>query len=295
MIVVPQAFLADPKIQKLLTDGQQGVVYKEAAEVNLNNDRYVSCHFITVVLSGQLKIVTDQGEKILAGKDQLVLIPKGLYMISDIIPSGGKFRALAYFFTDELLGDIQKSWGNNPKVAGMEVKPIKLRCSSVIRLFNDQLIKLYGNHPVNSEKVGAYKIMELLELLCNSEPSGQFKETLLCLSVNGGAKTSIKKFMERNYHKPLRIEDYANLTGRSISTFHRDFKRVFDQSPKKWLIEMRMKKAMDVLRTGPQLTIAEVAYGAGYENLSHFSKVFREYYGVSPKQYSMKEREGLVF
>ena len=40
--------------------------------------------------------------------------------------------------------------------------------------------------------------------------------------------------MEKNFDKPLKIEDYAYLTGRSLSTFRRDFKSYFEITPQKW-------------------------------------------------------------
>ena len=69
---------------------------------------------------------------------------------------------------------------------------------------------------------------------------------------------SLVEFMESSYHKPLKIEDFAYLTGRSVSTFHRDFKARFNSSPKQWLIDRRMEKASRLLAAG-SMKVAEVA------------------------------------
>ena len=50
--------------------------------------------------------------------------------------------------------------------------------------------------------------------------------------------------MQKNFDKPLKIEDYAYLTGRSVSTFRRDFKASFSMTPQQWIKEQRLDKGI---------------------------------------------------
>ena len=104
-------------------------------------------------------------------------------------------------------------------------------------------------------------------------------------------KRNIKRFMEDNFDKPLKIEDYAYLTGRSLSTFHRDFKRQFSAGPKQWLIQKRLEKSTALLSNQ---SVTQVAYAIGYENVSHFIKAFQQRYGISPKQFLIRNRSEAV-
>jgi AraC-like DNA-binding protein len=54
--------------------------------------------------------------------------------------------------------------------------------------------------------------------------------------------------MEKNYDKPLKMEDYAYLTGRSLSTFRRDFKAYYDLTPRQWIKEKRLEKAVQLFQ-----------------------------------------------
>ena len=90
--------------------------------------------------------------------------------------------------------------------------------------------------------------------------------------------------MEKNFDKPLKIEDYAYLTGRSLSTFRRDFKSFYEITPQKWLKEKRLEKAKSLLQDR-SLSVTELAYEVGYENISYFIKEFKNKFGQSPKQY----------
>ena len=92
--------------------------------------------------------------------------------------------------------------------------------------------------------------------------------------------------MEKNFDKPLKIEDYAYLTGRSISTFRRDFKSTYNMTPQKWLKEKKMEKAL-LLLNHKELSVTDLAYEIGYENVSYFIKVFKNNVGQSPKQYML--------
>ena len=88
--------------------------------------------------------------------------------------------------------------------------------------------------------------------------------------------------MEENYLNNLNIHDYAVLTGRSISSFNRDFKRLFGTTPKKWLISKRLNKSHELLNT-TKLNVTQIAMEVGYENISHFIEAYKKTYGETPK------------
>jgi transcriptional regulator GlxA family with amidase domain len=87
--------------------------------------------------------------------------------------------------------------------------------------------------------------------------------------------------LERNLKSDLSIEEIANYTGRSLSTFKRDFKKYSDLPPQKWIIKRRLEIARDMIRTGKH-KVSEICYEVGFKNLSHFSKAYKEVYGVAP-------------
>ncbi|SFO52557.1 AraC-type DNA-binding protein [Chitinophaga sp. YR627] len=89
-------------------------------------------------------------------------------------------------------------------------------------------------------------------------------------------------FMERNYMFNMPLERFGYLTGRSLSTFKRDFKKAFDVSPQRWLTQKRLELAY-VHFTEKKLRPAEVYYQVGFENLSHFSYAFKKHFGYTPK------------
>ena len=94
-------------------------------------------------------------------------------------------------------------------------------------------------------------------------------------------KIDIMDFMERNYMNELSLEEMAYYTGRSLSTFKRDFRQYSDLTPRRWLIRRRLQAAHELIRKGGR-KVSEICFDVGFKNLSHFSKVYKEAYGVAP-------------
>jgi transcriptional regulator GlxA family with amidase domain len=134
------------------------------------------------------------------------------------------------------------------------------------------------------------KLLELLHLIALTERGKKFVSHLF--AVKNRERRNIKKFMEENFEKPLDVEDYAYLTGRSVSTFRRDFMSRFGISPKKWLIDQRLAKASELLKKTSE-SISEIALKSGYEDTPHFIKAFQKKFETSPKQYQIKHRTSL--
>jgi len=94
-------------------------------------------------------------------------------------------------------------------------------------------------------------------------------------------KIDILDFLNENYTDDLTMEEIAAYTGRSLATFKRDFKKISDFPPQKWLIQKRLKKAYELIKNeGKKVT--DVCYEVGFKNRSHFSMAFKKEFGISP-------------
>jgi AraC-like DNA-binding protein len=94
----------------------------------------------------------------------------------------------------------------------------------------------------------------------------------------------LSQIMEANFSYNLALEDFARLSHRSLSTFKRDFRKYYNQSPGKWLLRKRLDYSA-VLLKNPALNVSQVALDCGFEDLSHFSRAFKEKFGMSPAHY----------
>ena len=94
-------------------------------------------------------------------------------------------------------------------------------------------------------------------------------------------KIDILDYLNENYMCDLSMKEIASYTGRSLATFKRDFAKVGDLTPQKWIIRRRLEAAHELIRSGKK-KVPEACVDVGFKNLSHFSKVYKEIYGVAP-------------
>lgn len=99
-------------------------------------------------------------------------------------------------------------------------------------------------------------------------------------------KIDILDFMNQNYMYEFSMEDLAHYTGRSLATFKRDFKKISDLTPEKWLIRKRLEVAYALMQEGGK-KITDVYTQVGFKNQSHFSTAFKKQYGIAPTAVSM--------
>ena len=94
-------------------------------------------------------------------------------------------------------------------------------------------------------------------------------------------KIDIVEFMEKNYMNDLSVNEMAYYTGRSPATFKRDFKKISELTPQKWLINRRLEAARELIHKGGR-RVSEICFDVGFKNLSHFSKLYKDTYGMAP-------------
>lgn len=91
-------------------------------------------------------------------------------------------------------------------------------------------------------------------------------------------------FIEQNYALPITVEDMANRCNLDRSYFGKIFKDTLGQSPQEFLISYRMNKAAEFLKL-TDLSIHDISVQTGYPNQLHFSRAFKNVYGLSPRAY----------
>jgi AraC-like DNA-binding protein len=93
-------------------------------------------------------------------------------------------------------------------------------------------------------------------------------------------KIDILDFMNNNFMYDLSIKEIALYTGRSVATFKRDFRKVSDLSPQKWIIKKRLEYAQQLLKEGKK--VSDIYLDLGFISLSHFSTAYKREYGIAP-------------
>ena len=89
-------------------------------------------------------------------------------------------------------------------------------------------------------------------------------------------------FIEQNFQNDISVEDIAAFCGLNRSYFGKIFRDTVGKTPQEFLISYRMSKASELLKM-TKLSIADIGNAVGYPNQLHFSRAFKNVYGVSPR------------
>lgn len=95
-------------------------------------------------------------------------------------------------------------------------------------------------------------------------------------------------FIEQNFQNDISVEDIAAFCGLNRSYFGKIFHDTMGKSPQEFLISYRMSKAGELLKL-TSLSIADIGNAVGYPNQLHFSRAFKNVYGVSPRKWRYEQ------
>lgn len=102
-----------------------------------------------------------------------------------------------------------------------------------------------------------------------------------------------RDFMEANLHQPLTIPQIARQACLSTHHFLRMFKLVFQETPHQYLTRRRMERARQLLMNS-DASVTQICFALGFESLGSFSWLFRSRTGLSPEQFRLEARRGLL-
>lgn len=94
-------------------------------------------------------------------------------------------------------------------------------------------------------------------------------------------KIDLLDFLNSHFTDDLSLRDIAVFTGRSLATLKRDFRKISDIPPAKWIVKKRLCMARELLKKGDR-GVTQVMCDVGFKNLSHFSKAYKCEFGQSP-------------
>ena len=92
------------------------------------------------------------------------------------------------------------------------------------------------------------------------------------------------EYIKAHIHEEITIDKLSDLSYMSKPTFFRCFKREFGISPVDFIIQERIKTAKRLLKD-MNVTISQVCYSVGINNLSYFFKLFKRVEGITPNEY----------
>ena len=234
-------------------------------------------HMLVWFISGETKIIqADQSYTFSSG--DIFLIPRNqLATIINYPKDGLPHKAVVMHLTTERLKQFYSSIDIKDQILRGQNKIYSFKNHPLLQSCLASLIPYFGMKESFPENIASLKIIESISIL--REIDKNIDSVLADFEEPG--KINLINFMEKNYMFNMSLERFGYLTGRSLSTFNRDFRKAFQITPQRWLTQKRLELAYYHL-TEKNKNPIDVFMEVGFEDLSHFSYAFKKQYGYAP-------------
>jgi AraC-like DNA-binding protein len=261
------------------------IVFTCSGSTHHNTEMIAEEHCVVRVLSGELKVI-QSNKTYVFGLGDTLLFPRN--QLSTLIKSekdGLPYRAIIVKLTQ----DVLRAFYEQKKLQAILVSKtdyiIPLPKNPLLDSFFASMLPYFDLNYKLPQELSQLKIQEAITVLRSIN-----KDIDNILSdFSEPHKINLVEFMERNYMFNMPLEKFGYLTGRSLTTFKRDFKKTYNTTPQKWITKKRLELARFQITKKNRKPI-DVYYEVGFENLSHFSFAFKKQFGKNPTEFLNKNQ-----
>jgi AraC family transcriptional regulator, exoenzyme S synthesis regulatory protein ExsA len=280
ILVIPQALFAMKDVNVLMRHGEAAIFHKNLERDLVDVEFYTNKPCLIYIESGH-EVLTDSDNNITElHPESAIFLPQGLNLHSDYVKRTESLKAYLVFFDEQ----VTSKYLRKKKMNG-SLKKNECRCCLLEDKEGD-LANFFGSirSDIKEPDYMDIKLQELLHLIACIGDSDIF-HGLLSRNIASN-KRNLHRLLETHDILHLTVSDMAYLSGRSLSSFNRDFKQIYSIPPQKWLRDKRLSRAKWLLENR-DISVTETALEVGYENVSNFIRVFKLKYGKTPKHIKM--------
>jgi AraC-like DNA-binding protein len=260
------------------TDDKPRILQSCYVNISRSGEHFVPNHSLSYLLSGSNEVYVNgkthlfkEGEFRFIAKNQLAKFTK-------IPAADGVFKSIGVVIDQNTLHSVSEEHNLSTKAyTGSTV--LNLQPTPLLYNFMDSLEPYLHNSGELNTIITRLKVKEAIMILLETNP--KLKDLLFDFTAPG--KIDLEAYMTEHYKFNVDLNRFAWLTGRSLATFKRDFERIFNTSPNKWLQQRRLQEAYFLLKQQGR-KVTDVYIDAGFKDLSHFSFAFKKAYGITPSK-----------
>ncbi|MBN9386152.1 MAG: helix-turn-helix transcriptional regulator [Chitinophagaceae bacterium] len=269
--------------------GEQTVYAKHKIETRPGKRTVLLTEHTLIFVMDGIKLLHFSGETVKAEPNSVVLLKKGIYVMAEYFEDGLTFEALMVFLPRKVLkaffqGMEEKGPGASkdesatPVTAG-DLPFLLFPANDLLTEFKEQYRGYFGRSFRGKEQLLSLKQQELLVLLANSS-QGQAVTRFLRSAMNAEPE-DLASIVKEYMLQPVTLEEMASLSNRSLASFKRDFQRYYQCPPRQWINRQRLEHARLLLNNTDQ-PVSDVALACGFESVSHFIRIFKKEFGITP-------------
>ncbi|MFR9512954.1 MAG: AraC family transcriptional regulator [Rikenellaceae bacterium] len=270
---------SQPKIVRFSTSSNSGI-----ESIN------ISRHAIGYIVRGE-KYIYDGDNSLLARRGDIFFMGKGAHHVENVSEKFSHFEQILFYFSSEELKQMITTFSvtYNLNITNNHCCE-KCRTSNSLVLSSPQFLKnfinsaidyLYDDNFTHDQAAENIKMTELIYRIISQDDNCLKSKVLSCIDLD---KSSFEQVIYANTFNDIPIGKLAIMCNRSLTSFKKEFKRIFDTSPHQWFLRQRLSHARLLLISTRQ-SIAEIGEECSFPNTSHFIKLFKRSYNQTPATY----------
>lgn len=162
----------------------------------------------------------------------------------------------------------------------------KINNDFLIQKYIEGLLFYFENPSLINEDILILKVREIILLLSQTQNSESIQ--VILSQLFSPTTYTFKQIIEANLFSQLTIEELAQQNNLSVSSFKREFAKLYNDTPANYIKARKLEKAAELLQVSDQ-RITEIAFDCGFNDLANFTKSFTSKYSVSPTNYRQKQ------
>jgi AraC family transcriptional regulator, exoenzyme S synthesis regulatory protein ExsA len=163
----------------------------------------------------------------------------------------------------------------------------KINNDFLIQKYIEGLLFYFENPSLVNDEILILKLKEIILLLSQTQEAETIQ--VILSQLFSPATYTFKQIIEANLFLPVSVDDLAQKTNLSVSSFKREFKKLYNDSPANYIKNKRLEKAAELLRiSGDRIT--DIAFNCGFNDLANFTKSFHDKYDTTPTNYRLDTR-----
>ena len=163
----------------------------------------------------------------------------------------------------------------------------KISGDILIHHYVQSMMFYFENPSLVDDELIKIKLKELILLLIKTEKAASVMEVISGLF--SPKEYSFREIISSNLFNDLSIEQLATFANLSVSSFKREFAKIYEDSPAHYIKNKRLEKASQLL-LNKEYRISDIAYECGFSDVAHFSNSFQEKYFLSPSTYRLNQK-----
>lgn len=255
------------------------ILYSCYYDRNREGEQFIPEHVFSYQISGSLLV--NDGNKVYTTKEGDFRFNRRNHLVkfTKQPPENGEYRSISVLLDQETLHSFSLEYGYKAEKRQNGAAIIALKPDPLYKSYMDSLQPYQEINGAGNEQLLTLKLREAILILLKANP--ELKDVLF--DFNEPGKIDLEAFMLKNFHFNVELKRFAYLTGRSLSTFKRDFEKIFHATPSRWLQQRRLQEALYLIKEKGK-TASDVYHDLGFEDLSHFSFAFKKMFGVAPSK-----------